>query len=257
MIKMDMLGPSEFWYEQRILNFRPLEKVVHIALHVAGGTMSMTQLAEAVWVVPTAGSASTLRGCLSKARAKLVAAGGVPEQLSRTNRLSGGRTLVSLTGGWDIDTDRFRQRAAAAGVAYATGKFSEARAQVDTALKLWYDDPLPDACGRPFAVQYIEELRGIHWSASLTRIKTDICLGSHREVIAELKRLTLERPNEGEVSMLLAIALYRSDLVPEAAEVCQGAIAARELKGVDARRLQELQRAILNETLPRRGILAW
>jgi DNA-binding SARP family transcriptional activator len=257
MIKMDMLGPAEFWYEGQILRFRPLEKVVHIVLHVRGGTMSMTELAEAIWVVPTSGSANTLRGCLSKARAKLVAAGGTPDQLSRTNRLNGGRTLVSLTDGWDIDADRFRKRAAAASIAYKSGLFGDARAQADAALELWYDDPLPDAAGRSFAVLYIEELHGIHWSVSLTGIKAGICLGSHREVVAELKRLTRARPNEGEVSMLLAIALYRSDLVPEAAEACQRAIAARELQGVEARRLQDLQRAILNETLPRRGTLGW
>lgn len=257
MIKMDLLGPSEFWFERRVLDLRPFEKLVHIALHVAGGTLSMTQLAEALWVVPTTASAVTLRGYLSKSRAKLVAAGGTPEQLTRTTRLSGGRTLVSLANGWDIDAHRFRQRAAAASQAYESGQFREARAQVGAALELWFNDPLPDAGGRPFAIQYIEELQGVHWSASMTRIKTDICLGSHREVVAELKQLTLARPNEGEVSMLLATAQYRSDLVPEAAEACLQAIAARELKGVDARRLQELQRAILNETLPRRGPLGW
>jgi hypothetical protein len=57
--------------------------------------------------------------------------------------------------------------------------------------------------------------------------------------------------------MLLATALYRSDLVPEAVEVCQQAIAAREGKGIEARRLQGLQHAILNETAPTRGPLDW
>jgi len=122
-------------------------------------------------------------------------------------------------------------------------------------LQLWYDDPLPDAGHRPFAVRYIEELKGIHWSVSLTRIKTDICLGRHREVIAELEELTRQRPNEGEVWMLRAIALYRSDRIPEAVEVCQLAIAAREGKGIEARRLQDLQHAILTETAPVRGPL--
>ena len=68
---------------------------MHIALRVAGGTRGMTELAEDVWVVPTPGSASTLRGCLSKARAKLVAAGGAAEELTRTVRLSGGRSIVT------------------------------------------------------------------------------------------------------------------------------------------------------------------
>jgi DNA-binding SARP family transcriptional activator len=257
LIKLDMLGPAEFWYSDRRLGFRPLEKLIHIALYVGGGTLSLQQLAEDVWVVPTAGSASTLRGCLSRSRAKLVAAGGTAGQLSRTIRLSGGRTLVSVPGGWDVDADRLRQAAAAAGTAYGSGQFGDAQAWTAAALKLWYDDPLPDAGRRPFAIGYIEELKGIHWSVTLTRIKTDICLGWHREVIAELERLTAQRPNEGEVWMLLAIALYRSDRVPEAAAVCRRAIAAREGKGIEARRLQDLQRAILTETAPPRGPIGW
>jgi DNA-binding SARP family transcriptional activator len=257
MVKLEMLGPAQFWYSDRRLDFRPLEKLVHIALLVAGGTLSLQQLAEDVWTVPTPGSASTLRGCLSRSRAKLVAAGGTAEQLSRTIRLSDGRTLVSVPDGWDVDADRLREAAAAAGLAYESGQFGEARARAAAALKVWYDDPLPDAGHRPFAVPYIAELKCIHWSVTLTRIKTDICLGRHREVIAELERLTVQRPNEGEVWMLLAIALYRSDRIPEAAEVCRQAIVAREATGIEAHRLQDLQHAILNETALPRGPIGW
>ena len=68
MIKMEMLGPAQFSYDDRPLAFRPLEKLIHIALRVGGGTRGMTQLAEDVWVVPTPGSASTLRGHLREGR---------------------------------------------------------------------------------------------------------------------------------------------------------------------------------------------
>jgi DNA-binding SARP family transcriptional activator len=254
---MDMLGPAQFWYGDRVLNLRPLERVVHIALCVAGGTLSLQQLAEDVWVVPTPGSASTLRGCLSKARSKLTAIGGSPDQLSRTIRVSGGRSLVSRPDGWDIDAERFRRVAAAASTAYESGRFAQAGIEVATAQGMWYSDPLPDAGKRPFAVCYIEDLKGIHWSATLTGIKAGICLGRHREMIAGLRELTRRRPDEGEVWILLATALYRSDLVPEAVEVCQRAIAAREGKGIEARHLQQLQHAILNETAPTRGPLDW
>jgi hypothetical protein len=138
MIRMDMLGPSQFWYEDRILDFRPLERLIHIVLCIYGGTMSMTGLAEAVWGSPADRSPSTLRGCLSKARVKVVAAGGTPEQLTRTRRMSGGQTHVLLTDGWDIDTDRLRRHDAAASAAYKNGQFGEARAQVSAALELWY-----------------------------------------------------------------------------------------------------------------------
>jgi DNA-binding SARP family transcriptional activator len=257
MIKMDMLGPAQLWYNERALNFRPLEKLVHIALRVAGGTRGMTELAEDVWVVPTSGSASTLRGCLSKARAKVVAAGGTAEELTRTIRLSGGRTIVTSPASWNIDTDRFRDGAAAARAAYDAEQFGDAEALANAALKLWYDDPLPDADGRPFALRYIEELEAMHRGATFTRIKAAICLGWHREVIAELRQLAADLPGEGEIPMLLATALYRSDVALEAAEVCQRAIADREGQGIEARRLQGLQHAILNDEALLRGPLGW
>jgi DNA-binding SARP family transcriptional activator len=257
MIKLDMLGPAEFRYGDLILGFRPLEKLVHIALQVAGGARGMAELAEDVWVVPTSGSASTLRGCLSKTRAKLVAAGGGAEELTRTVRLSGGRTIVTTPGQWDVDADRFRDGAAAAHTAYDAGQFDEARSLADATLKLWYDDPLPDADGRPFALRYIEELKAIHWAATITRIKAGICAGWHRELIAELRHLAEDRPGEGEIAMLLATALYRSDMAPEAAEVCQRAIADRAGQGTEAHRLQDLQHAILTERAPLRGPLRW
>ena len=257
MIKIDMLGPAKFWYGDLILDFRPLEKLVLIALQIAGGTRGMAELAEDVWVVPTPGSASTLRGCLSKTRAKIVAAGGTAEELTRTVRLSGGRTVVTTPGQWDVDADRFRDGAGAAHAAYDAGQFDEARALADATLKLWYDDPLPNASDRPFALRYIEELKTIHWAATIIRIKADICAGWHRELIAELRYLAVDRPGEGEIPMLLATALYRSGMTPEAAEVCQKAIADRAEQGTEARRLQDLQHAILMEQAPLRGPLGW
>jgi hypothetical protein len=57
--------------------------------------------------------------------------------------------------------------------------------------------------------------------------------------------------------MLLAIALYRSDRIPEAVEVCRQAIAARKGKGIEAHRLQTLQHAILSDTALARGPIGW
>jgi hypothetical protein len=235
MIKMDMLGPAQVSYGDCVLDLPPLERLVHIALRVAGGTRSTTELIEDVWPVPTPGSAGTLRGCLSRARAKLAAAGGAPDDLTRTVRLGIGRTVVTSPGQWDVDAERFCELVAAAQTAYRAARFDEAQARAKAALNLWYDDPLPDAGGRPFALQYIEELRALHLVATLTKIKAGICLGGHREVVAELRHLSTDRPGEGEIAILLATALYRSDLATEAAAVSQRAIADREGRGIEAR----------------------
>jgi hypothetical protein len=101
-------------------------------------------------------------------------------------------------------------------------------------LELWYDNPLPDAGDGPLAKRNREDLQDVHWSVTLTRIKTAVSLGGHREVTAELRRLLKDRPSEGVIPMLLATALYRCDRIPEAAKVCERAIAAREGQGIEA-----------------------
>jgi DNA-binding SARP family transcriptional activator len=257
MIKMDMLGPSQIWYRDKLLALTPLEKVICIALHVVGGTRGMTELAQDIWLTPSHASASTLSSCLSRSRHRVVAAGGTAEQLSRTIRRNGGRTLVRLGDDWDVDADRFQEGTAAARSAYDSGEYREARDRADATLKLWYADPMPDVGGRSFAIKYIEDLQALHWLLILTRIKAQVCLGCHREVTAELRQLTRDRPDEIEACMLLAIALYRSYLVPEAVQVCQQAIAARQELGIAARHLQVLQHAILNEQAPTRGPLGF
>ena len=257
MIRANMLGPAEFWYQGRLLGLRPLEKQLHIVLWLAGGTLSTQELAEEIWRVPSLGSANTIRSCLSKSRRQVVAAGGTAADLSRTIGLSGARTLIRLPGSWDADVDRFRRGAEQAREAYAGEHFDKARALSSGVLDMWYDNPLPDAGDGPLAKRFREDLQDVHWSVTLTRIKTAVSLGGHREVTAELRRLLKDRPGEGTIPMLLATALYRSDRIPEAAKVCERAISAREGRGVEARRLQKLQHAILNEAAATDGPLGW
>ena len=256
-MNVEIIGPAAFRYSGRTVELRPLEKVIHMAVYVAGGRLSIARLVEDVWTVPTPGSVATLRGCLSKARARMVAAGGTADQLSRTIKVSGGQSVVSLPDSWDVDASAFQQRAADTSKAYESGRFADARSSARVTLSLWYDDPLPDAGQRAFAIPFVEQLRGIHWATTVTRIKAEICLGRHREMVAELRQLARRHPEEGVVTALLATALYRSELVPEAAMTCQQAIAAWDGKGVDARRLQVLQHAILNEAAPIAGPLGW
>ncbi len=257
MIKATMLGPARFWYGEHLLDLSPLERQIHIVLWLAGGTLSMHELATEVWDMPSPGSASTLRGYLSRSRKKAIAAGATAADLTKTIPARDGKTRIHLSGSWEVDIDRFRDDAQAARDAFDKEEFQSARALAHTALRLWCDDPLFDAGDGSRARRYRDELRDIHWSATLTRFKSTICDGGHHEVIAGLRRLFKERPNEGEVPVILATALYRSDRVPEAAKVCEQAIRTLEGKGIDARRLQALQQQILNGTAPHAGPLGW
>jgi DNA-binding SARP family transcriptional activator len=252
-----MLGPSEFRYGDQLIDLPPLERLIHIVLWLAGGTLTMQELAAEIWSVPSSGSASTIRGCLSRSRRKAVNAGACADEMSRTILVRGGRTRIRLPGTWDTDVDQFRRTAEAANKAYANGQFLDSRTLAASALSLWCDDPLPGAGEGPRAKRYREDLQDLHWALTLTRIKSAICASGHREVIAELQRLVKARPNEGEIPMLLATALYRSDRVAEAAKVCEQAIRLREAIGIEARRLQTLQQAILNDAAAIKGPLDW
>jgi DNA-binding SARP family transcriptional activator len=257
LIKVVMLGPTEFRYGDRLIDLPPLEKLIHIVLWLAGGTLTMKELAAEIWSVPSSGSASTIRGCLSRSRKKAVTAGAHTDEMSRTILVRGGRTRIRLPGTWDTDVDHFRRTAEAAREAYANDQFLDSRKLAASALSLWCDDPLPGAGEGPLAKRYREDLQDIYWALTLIRIKSAICTTGHREVIAELHRLVRDRPNEGEIPMLLATALYRSHRVAEAAKVCEQAIRAREAIGIEARRLQALQHAILNDAAAICGPLGW
>jgi DNA-binding SARP family transcriptional activator len=257
MIRVTMLGPARFWYGNHLIDLSPLERQIHIVLWLAGGTLSMQELAAEIWSVPSPGSASTLRGYLSRSRKKAVDAGATAADLSETLASRGGKTRIRLPGTWNIDVDQFRRDAQTARDAYDQNQFPSARKLAEATLSLWYDEPLPDAGDGARAKRSREDLLDIHWAMTLTRIKSAICAGGHREVIAELRRLFKERPHEGEVPMILATALYRSDRVPEAAKVCEQAIRSREGKGIEAKRLQVLQQQILNGTAPDSGALGW
>ena len=211
LIKVIMIGPGRFWYGDRELDFSPLMRTMHEAVYIAGGTVSTTGLADDLWTAPGPGSLATIRGLLSKSRRKVETAGGTAEQLSRTIRRTGGPSLITIPGSWQVDTEQFRHGTAVARQAYDQGRFTEASSLVTAALKLWYRDPLPDAGNLPFARQCRQDLLNTHWSATLTRIKTTICLGGQREVIPELRELLSDRPDDGEIPMLLAVALYRSE----------------------------------------------
>lgn len=258
MIRMDALGPAQFWYNDVVLDFRPLEKLMLIALWLNGGIRSATELAEDIWIAPTRGSSSTLRGCLSKARAKVAAAGGSPDQLTRTIRLSGRSSLIALPADvWTVDITQFRDGAGSAHVAYESGEYSKARGLAAATLKLWYPGPLPNAENRPFAVRHIAGLHVVHFGLVLTRIKANIALGLHREAACELRQLTAEQRDDSEVGMLLAMALYRSDQIAEAAAVCRKLVTERANTGIDDPRLDRLQQAILTGQAPARGALDW
>ncbi|HEU4399485.1 MAG TPA: tetratricopeptide repeat protein [Actinomycetota bacterium] len=117
--------------------------------------------------------------------------------------------------------------------------------QLHTALELWRG-PIPDdVADSPFVQDEIARLEGLRLTAREARIQADLQLGRHAELLPELELLAAQQPDHEGLRRLLALALYRSHRVDEAAETCRRGITRLLARGHHAPDLQQLQTAIL------------
>jgi tetratricopeptide (TPR) repeat protein len=117
--------------------------------------------------------------------------------------------------------------------------------RLHAALRLWRG-PIPDdVAGSPFAQDEIARLEGLYLTAREARIQADLGVGRHAELLPELELLTAQQPDHEGLRHLLALALYRSHRVDEAAETCRRGITRLLARGHQAPALQRLQTAIL------------
>jgi DNA-binding SARP family transcriptional activator len=256
MFQIDVLGPLVIRYRAAVLLLQPMQDIVILALWSAGIAITPDRLAQLIWDHPSTGSVKTTRTHISRAR-KAVLDVGATAQFITTTKLGSSRTAYQLASA-DVDADRYAAQVSTAHQAYRRGQYEQATRQVAVAQELWRGQPLSDAVGRPFAAPHISRLEIIRKNAVIIQQKSAISLGQHREASGELYPLVQEWPGEGELWTLLAMALYRSDRLGEACEICRQAIRGLQDLGLDNRSiqpLQELQRAILNGTLPRSGPL--
>ena len=117
--------------------------------------------------------------------------------------------------------------------------------RLHAALRLWRG-PIPDhVAGSPFVQDEVARLEGLYLTAREARIQADLDLGRHAELLPELELLAAQQPDHEGLRRLLALALYRSHRVDEAAETCRRGITRLLARGHHAPALQQLQIAIL------------
>lgn len=253
MIRVDLLGPSRFRYDGQLIPLTPAERLAHLALVVAGGTLTITELADDIWTTAAPANLATLRARLSRSRRKAAALGADPADLSRTERRPDGASLIIGGTGWDMDADRFTASVAEAGQAYGASQYALAHDLTAEAIKLCPRDPVPDAGNRPFAIRYRRRLRALRLSAQITWLKAALCLGNHREIIADMEDLSDEHPGDAELVVLHATTLYRSGRTVDAATVLKRAITRLGDLGIEAPQLGHLQERILSGAASRNG----
>ncbi|PZG13531.1 BTAD domain-containing putative transcriptional regulator [Nonomuraea aridisoli] len=150
-------------------------------------------------------------------------ANALQSQVSRLRRALG-RDLVEFhPAGYrlvadpqDVDARRFEQLAQAGRQALAGGDPERAAALLREALDLWRGTPLADAPHAEAAVAALEELR---LAATEDRVRADLDLGRHRELVAELRQLTAAHPLRERLTAQLMRALYGSGRQAEALTV--------------------------------------
>jgi DNA-binding SARP family transcriptional activator len=100
---------------------------------------------------------------------------------------------------------------------------AERREQIEQALGLWRGAALAEFAFDDFAQAEIRRLEDLKLVAIEQRIKADLELGRHGEVVGELEALVRDHPLRETLRSLLMLALYRAGRQAEALEVYQDA----------------------------------
>jgi DNA-binding SARP family transcriptional activator len=165
-----------------------------------------------------------------------------------------GELLVTRPPGYELrvgaeqlDLHRFERLVDGARRALAAEDAAGAVQRLDEALALWRGEPLADLTYEPFAQGEIARLAELRVAAQEDRLRAELELGRHAEVVGEAERLVADHPLRERPRGVLMLALYRSGRQAEALEAYAAARRALvdELGIEPGRELQELQRAVL------------
>jgi DNA-binding SARP family transcriptional activator len=243
-MRLGILGPLELGSEDHSLKVGgPRDQVVLAMLALgANHVISVEQLVDAVWAErPPSTARGQIQGCISGLR-KLFADAGSPDAID--TRPSG--YVLSVSAG-ELDSDRFAALVSAANQAVSSGQKGQAAATLRDALGLWRGPALQGVQSEIVrrSAALLDEARLI---AVEERVRLDLELGRHDEVIVDLRSLVAENPLRERLYAFLMRALYRCGRQAEALEVSRWARRTlREELGVDpCQELQDLERDILN-----------
>jgi DNA-binding SARP family transcriptional activator len=246
-LRFEVLGPLRVVRGDAALPLGPVQRrvVLAVLLLQRNRPIGRQQLIDAVWGKAQPSHAVNLvQRHVSGLRMMLE-----PQRSARSSS-----ELLSWTGtgylfrapAGSLDLEVFENRLAAARAARAGGDLAKAARELHTALQLWRGQ-ICDGLSCPLLDVQRERLTERHISALEDRIDLDLNLGTHQEVIAELRHLIAEHPLRERLRGLLMSALYRSGRQADALAAYQDARKLlREELGVEpAVALQRLQRQIL------------
>jgi predicted ATPase/DNA-binding SARP family transcriptional activator len=212
-----------------------------VCLLVARGeVVSRDRLIDALWGErPPAAAVNALQVHVHALRQRLA-----PERIEREGP---GYRLRVESG--ELDAEQFELLVARGRSELARGETEAAASSFREALALWRGHAFEDVRYEVFAQAEMARLDELRLAALEDRIESDLALGRHGDLVAELEALVAEHRSRERLCGQLMVALYRSGRQADALEVFQRARRAMgsELGIEPGPALQDLQRAILEQ----------
>lgn len=203
-----------------------------------GSVVSVDRIVDELWDGrPSDGAPGTVRTYVSQLRRLL------PEGCAIETQRGGYRLVVPQEA---LDAARFERAVNSA------GETTDPRTRLvllDEALALWRADPLEEFCDAQWAEREATRLRGVRLRALSARFDTQLELGRHNQVLAELEPVALAHPLDEHLWAQLMVAYYRVGRQADALRAYQKVRAALidELGIEPGPELRDLERRILDQ----------
>ncbi|ROQ66038.1 DNA-binding SARP family transcriptional activator [Streptomyces sp. 840.1] len=190
--------------------------VLAVLVHARGEPVAVDTLMERVWGdEPPPKGPATLQTYLSKLRRHL---GDAVGPLVQVDHVAPRLYRLRMNDLNDLDLIRFQRFRAEAAVAAEQGRTDWAIGLLRTAESMWRGEPLTESSGE-WAASVRTRLMEDHRHVREERIRLELELGRHADLIGELRELAAESPlAEGVVGSLM-LALHRSGRHSEALEL--------------------------------------
>jgi DNA-binding SARP family transcriptional activator/tetratricopeptide (TPR) repeat protein len=243
-MKLKLLGPLELVVDRVALDLGgPRQRMVLATLALkVNRVVPVEQLIDAVWdTSPPSTARGQIQICISSLR-RLFGDAGRPEAIKTRPP---GYVLELAVG--DLDSLEFAELLGLARREHESGNVAVAVDAQRAALALWRGVALGDVPSE-FVQRAAALLEATRLTAIEERMRMELELGRHEEVLGELAELVEEYPLRERFYGFLMLALYRSGRQTDALDVRRKARAVliEELGIEPGQELQDLERAILN-----------
>ncbi|MFI0734125.1 tetratricopeptide repeat protein [Streptomyces sp. NPDC021225] len=207
MVELLALGPLELWHHDRQHALGSVKErcVLAVLIHARGEPVTAETLMDRVWDGhPPRTALDTLHSYLSRLRGRLNRAVG---DLAEVKRPSPG--LYQLRAAPDaIDLLRFQKLRTEARAAAERSERGRAIRLLRTTEALWRGEPLTEF-GCAWAASARARLIEDHRLVREERIRLELELGRHADLVGELQELAAQNPLAQKVICSLMLALYR------------------------------------------------